>query len=84
MKGKADYVLDFRGTIIPFALLRMNQILREMKTDEVLEIITKDPDVRSDVLKVIPGASCELIDMQLNKETDYCLIRLKKKRHFRP
>jgi len=84
LKEKADYVLDFRETIIPLALLKMSQVLREMRTDEVLEIITRDPDARSDVFKVIPGSSCELIDMEFNKEADFCRIQLKKRKHFRP
>ncbi len=83
MKGKADYVIDLSGTIIPLALLKMKQMLREMQTNEVLEIVTRDPDARSDVLKVIPGASCELIDMEFNREADCCRIRLKKRKHSR-
>lgn len=83
MKGNVDHVLDFRGTIIPLALLKMKQVLREMRTNEILEIITRDPQARSDVLKVIPGASCELVDMEFNTEAGCCRIRLKKLRHFR-
>ena len=84
MTEKADHVLDFRGTIIPLALLKMKQVLGEMKTNEVLEIITRDPEARSDVLKVISGASCDLVDMDFNTETDCCRIRLKKRKRFRP
>lgn len=79
MKPKADYVLDFRQTITPFALLKMSQVLREMKKNEVLEIITpEDGDTRTDVFKVIPFASCEVIDMEFNKEANFCLIRVKR------
>ncbi|MHC1742854.1 MAG: sulfurtransferase TusA family protein [Syntrophobacteraceae bacterium] len=84
MERKADYILDFRETIIPLALLKMSQILREMRANEVLEIITRDPDVRTDVVKVIPGSTCELIDMEFNREADTCRIRIKKKRQLRP
>jgi TusA-related sulfurtransferase len=84
LKEKADYVLDFRETIIPLALLKMTQVLREMRKDEVLEIITRDPDARSDVFKVIPGSSCELIDMEFNKEADFCRILLRKRRQSKP
>ncbi len=84
MKETADYILDFRETIVPLALLKMNQVVREMRANEVLEIITGDPDARTDVFKVISGASCELIDVEFNKEAGCCRIQLKKKRHLRP
>ena len=83
MKENPDYVLDFRQTIISFALLKMKQVLGEMKANEVLEIITRDPDARSDVFKVIPGAMCELVDMQFDNDADCCRIRLRKRRQSR-
>jgi hypothetical protein len=49
-----------------------------MHRDEVLEIITRDADARTDVFKVIPAASCEVIDMEFNKEANFFLIRLKR------
>jgi len=78
LKPKADYILDFRQTITPFALLKMTQVLREMNRDEVLEIITRDADARTDVFKVIPAASCEVIDMEFNQEANFFLIRVKR------
>ena len=84
MEQKADYILDFRETISPLALLKMTQVLQEMNMEEILEIITCDPDVRADVFKVIPAQSCELIDMEFNREKDFFRIQLKKTRHFRP
>jgi TusA-related sulfurtransferase len=81
---KADYILDFRETITALALLKMTQVLREMNNEEVLEIITRDSEVRADVFKVIPTSSCELIDMEFNKKADCFRIQLKKTRHFHP
>jgi TusA-related sulfurtransferase len=80
LKEKADYILDFRETIIPLALLKMSQVVKEMKTNEVLEIVTRDPDVRTDVFKVIPASACELIGMDLDTEAGCCRIRLKKRK----
>ncbi len=77
MKEKPDYILDFRESITPLSLLRMGQLVKQMKPHELLEIIVRDPDVRSDVLKIVPG--CELIGMELNKEEDFCRIQLEKK-----
>jgi TusA-related sulfurtransferase len=78
LKPKADYILDFRQTITDFALLKMTQVLREMNRDEVLEIITRDADARTDVFKVIPAASCEVIDMEFNKDANFFRIRVKR------
>ena len=78
MEPKADYILDFRETISSLALLKMTQVLREMNRDEVLEIITRDGYARTDVFKVIPAASCEVIDMEFNREASCFLIRVKK------
>jgi TusA-related sulfurtransferase len=77
MKQKPDYIMDFRESITPLSLLRMGQLVKQMKPHELLEIIVRDPDVRSDVLKIVPG--CELIGMELNKEEDFCRIQLEKK-----
>ena len=78
MKPKPDYVLDFSQTITPFALLKMTQVMREMNRDEVLEIITRDAVARTDVFKLIPTASCEVIDMEFNKEVNFFRIRVKR------
>jgi TusA-related sulfurtransferase len=75
---KADYILDFRQTLASFALLKMTQVLREMNKDEVLEIITRDGDARTDVFKVIPAASCEVIGTEFNKAANFFRIKVKK------
>ena len=77
MKEKPDYIIDFRESITSLSLLRMGQTVKQMKPHELLEIIVRDPDVRSDVLKIVPG--CELIGMELNAEEDFCRIQLQKK-----
>ena len=78
MKSKANYVLDFSQTITPVALLKMTQVMREMNKDEVLEIITRDTVARTDIFKLIPSASCEVIDMKFNKDANFFRIRVKR------
>jgi TusA-related sulfurtransferase len=78
LKSKADYVLDFSQTITPFALLKMTQVMREMNRDEVLEIITRDAVARTDVFKLIPTGSCEVIDMEFNRDANFFRIRVKR------
>jgi TusA-related sulfurtransferase len=78
LKPEADYILDFSQTSAPFALLKMTQVMREMGRDEVLEIITRDAAARTDVFKLIPAASCEVIDMEFNKDANFFRIRVKR------
>jgi TusA-related sulfurtransferase len=78
LKPEADYILDFSQTSVPFALLKMTQVMREMSRDEVLEIITRDAVARTDVFKLIPAASCEVIDMEFDRDANFCRIRVKK------
>ncbi len=78
MKIKADYTLDFRETITALALLKMTQVVSEMNANEVLEIITRDPDARSDVFKMMPASSCELVEIEFNRKIHLFRIRLRK------
>jgi hypothetical protein len=43
-----------------------------------LEIITRDAVARTDVFKLIPTASCEVIDMEFNKDANFFRIRVKR------
>lgn len=85
MKRKADHILDFRGTITPISLLKATQVLREMNASETMEILGCDPDTLSDLLKVLPASSYELMSMEGGEagQTLY-RIQLKKKRDFWP
>ena len=61
MKREADHILDFRGSITSISLLKLTQTFREMKASEVLEILGSNLDTRSDLFKVLPDDSYELI-----------------------
>jgi TusA-related sulfurtransferase len=58
---KADYSLDFRGAITSLALLKLTRVFREMKSHQTLEVIGLDADTRSDVFRLLPAVSYELI-----------------------
>ena len=80
MKRKADHILDFRGSITSISLLKLTQTFREMKTNEVLEILGSNLDTRSDLFKVLPDDSYELIFLDVVDEEEYFnRIQLKKK-----
>ena len=81
MKRKANHYLDFRGSITSISLLKLIQTFREMKPDEILEILGSNLDTRSDLFKVLPDGGYELIFFDMPEEEE-CLyrIRLKKKK----
>ena len=80
MRRKADHILDFRGSITSISLLKLTQTFREMKADEVLEILGSNLDTRSDLFKVLPDDSFDLIFLDVIDEEDYFYrIQLKKK-----
>ena len=79
MKPKVDYHLDLRGAIPPISLLKVTQVFRKMKTDEILEIIGRDPDTRTDLFKVLPEFSYELINFEeMGKGSSY-RVQMKKR-----
>ena len=81
MKPKADHILDFRGSITSMSLLKLIQTFREMKPNEVLELLGSNLDTRSDLFKVLPDDAYELIFLDVVEEGEYCYrIQLKKKK----
>jgi len=80
LKHKADHILDFRGSITSMSLLKLVRTFREMKPNEVLEILGSNIDARSDLFKVLPDDSYELIFLDVVEEGGYFYrIQLKKK-----
>lgn len=80
MRRKADHILDFRGSITSISLLKLIQTFREMKANEVLEIQGSNIDTRSDLFKVLPDDSYDLIFLDVVEKEDYFYrIQLKKK-----
>ena len=81
MERKADHILDFRGSITTISLLKLSQTFREMKPNEVLEMLGSNLDTRSDLFKVLPNDSYELIFLDVVGEEDsFYRIQLKKKK----
>ena len=78
MKKKPDHILDLRGAIPPITLLKVSQVFREMKPQEILEILCRDPDTRVDLFKVLPPFSYELIIMEELEEESSFRVQMKK------
>lgn len=79
MKRKANHYLDFRGSITSISLLKLIQTFREMKPDEVLEILGSDLDARSDLFKVLPDNGYELTFLDVVEAGD-CVYRIQFKK----
>ena len=81
LERKADHILDFKGSLTTISLLKLSQTFREMKPDEVLEILGSNLDTRNDLFKVLPNDSYELIFLDVVGEEDsFYRIQLKKKK----
>lgn len=80
MKGQVDYMLDVRGIISPFSLLKVSLLFQQMKPCQVVEIIGCDSDMQRDLLRILPDASYEIIcteNQTTNMETSK--VRLEKR-----
>lgn len=64
VKGNVDYMLDVRGLISPFSLLKVSLVFQQMKPSQVMEITGCDPDMQRDLLRILPEASYEVVDTQ--------------------
>jgi len=80
---RPDQILDLRGAIPPITLLKVSQVFREMKEQEILEILCRDPDTRKDIFKVLPPFSYELIIMEELEEDDSSFrVQMKKRKNI--
>jgi TusA-related sulfurtransferase len=79
LNRKTDHYLDLRGAITPLTLLKATEVFRQMKLNEVLEVIGRDADTRNDLLKVLPPLSFDLIANEEIEEDRSYRIQLKKK-----
>jgi len=58
---KADYILDVRGAISPFSLLKVSLVFQQMKPEQIVEILGCDSEMQHDLLRVLPKGSCEIV-----------------------
>lgn len=83
MEKNPDRILDLRRAIHPISLLKVSQVFREMKEQEVLEILCRDPDTRTDIFRVLPPFSFELIDKEELEADDSSLrIQMRKRKNI--
>ena len=68
LERKADYTLDFRGTLTPITLLKAAQLMKEMRARETMEILGCDLDTLADLFKVLPASCYEVMAMEAGEE----------------
>ncbi len=73
VENNVDYSLDFRGAISPLAMLKLSRVFRAMRSNQTLEVLGLDTDTRSDLFRLLPSVSYEVIAMD---EKDDALIRV--------
>lgn len=78
MIQKADYQLDFAGAITSLALLKLTRVFREMKSEQVLEVLGLDADTRSDLFRVLPPVSYEIMTIDQHEDASF-RVQLKKR-----
>lgn len=61
MKQSSAHILDLRGGVVSFSLLKISQYFREMAAGEVLEVRGFDADTRADLVKILPPGSYRLV-----------------------
>lgn len=53
------HVLDLRGEISPFTLLKVSNTFRQMEKGEILEVLWSNPETSSQIKKILPKDSWE-------------------------
>ena len=75
MKQTSVHILDLKGGVASFSLLKISQFFREMVAGDVLEVCGCDAETRADLLKILPSGAYHLI--YEDKAPDRCIRILK-------
>jgi TusA-related sulfurtransferase len=54
-------LLDLRGTIPPFTLLKLTDGFRKLRSGEIMEVIGTNPDSKKEILNVLAALLCEVL-----------------------
>ena len=66
---------DLRETIIPFSMLQICNYFKQMKTGDVIEIISFDAGIEKELKCILPESACETTFKPLptTERTEYCI-----------
>jgi TusA-related sulfurtransferase len=76
----ADIKLDFRNTFSSISLLKMTEVFDNMQPLQIMEICGSDPDIRHDLLKVLPQAAYDVLASEEEAGADFFIVRIQKRR----
>lgn len=79
MKKNTRHKLDLRGAIIPFTLLKVSQVFRNMFPGDTLEVYWSDPDTPADLFKILSESSYDTISMDVLEEEPSYRMEIRKK-----
>jgi TusA-related sulfurtransferase len=69
-------LLDLKGTIPPFTLLKLTQRFRKLQNGETMEVIGANPDSKKDIMNVLMTLPCKVLHVGNTKSCYF--IRLRK------
>ena len=74
--------LDLRHSIVPFSLLEISNIMKRMKSGELLEVLSDEPSIQTDLEKIIPDGSYKTVGIEYHREDsgEYRMLLKKKNR----
>lgn len=61
---KADHTVDALGLLCPMPIIKTAQKMKEIKSGEILEIISDDPGIKEDMPAWCKSTGNELIDIE--------------------
>ncbi|MEA1969398.1 MAG: sulfurtransferase TusA family protein [Thermodesulfobacteriota bacterium] len=72
-------LLDLRGSISVFTLLKVSNTFRELPGGEILEVLWSNPETSPLIFKILPESSYEVIKMEeIKKDETWFRIQIKK------
>ena len=78
-ENSPGHVLDLRGGISPFTLLKVSNTFRQMHKGEVLEMLWSNPETSSQIKKILPRDSWEVVKMEeIREKRSWFTIRIRK------
>jgi tRNA 2-thiouridine synthesizing protein A len=73
---KYDITLDATGLNCPLPLLRLKQLLANVKTDDVIKMIATDPAAHLDIGVFIDKSKHEMLLHERNDDVQYFYIQI--------
>ncbi len=84
MNDIVHHILDLRGAILPYSLLKVSQAFKLARPGEIIEVLSNDPDAQADLFKILPEASYELVTMEEMREPASLRLAFRKKPQIPP